>query len=268
MPLFWGLFPAFGTKKAIAVLCSEATIVNSDDTGGQASILRCKRWNCELCRPFNRWKVIKIARRGQPNTFITLTCNPMRYETPDEAARDMKRALVLLRRHVEERYAVKNLPFVVVFERTQRGWPHMHILCRVDWIDQKWLSGEMAKLIGAPVVDIRRIDNAKKMAHYVSKYIGKDPHAFKGCKRWWRSQNYDLAETDEKPKVMFGYRWSKAETNFDRYLQLLEQSGAIIVVERPGYVQWTEEVPRNKVRWHPGTRMDQLAKDKGQRRGF
>src|SRR3546814_1256446 len=100
---------------------------------------------------------------------MTLTCQPSRYETPDEAARDMKRALVLLRRHLKEKKGIDKVPFIVVFERTQNGWPHMHLLVRAPYVHWKWLSLEMKRLIGAQSIDIRRVGKRKGAAYYISK---------------------------------------------------------------------------------------------------
>lgn len=221
------------------MLCSEALIVNKNENEGHASILRCKRWSCELCHPFNRGRVIRNGRNGNPNIFMTLTCRPERYETPDEAARDMVRAFVLLRRRIFKRYGIKNLPFIVIFERTKKGWPHMHVLARATWLDQGWLSQQMKELSDAPIVDVRRIQDKGRAAAYVSKYVGKDPHTFVGCKRWWRSHNYD--ECDEQPESFFRF----ADHHFEfrgelgGYAIHLASKGYQIVEERPGYIRWS-----------------------------
>jgi hypothetical protein len=96
-------------------------------------------------------------------------------------------------------YELTALPFLAVFEQTKLGWPHLHIVCRVPWIDQRWLSAQMDKAIGAPIVDIRRIANLQELAGYVAKYIGKDPHHFEGTKRYWKSKDYDLRSPFEWP---------------------------------------------------------------------
>lgn len=217
------------------MLCSEQTSVNRNNHEGVCSVLRCKKWDCDLCRPYNRHRVIKKALQGNPTSFLTLTCNPGHYETPDEAARDLKRAWIVLRRRAEVAFGIKKIPFIVIFERTKHGWPHMHMLIRARWISQKWLSDNMRDLIDAPIVDIRRIQDNGRAAKYVAKYLGKEPHAFKGCKRWWRSHNYKVEEDDVMPKIDFGSRWEVVDCNYDTYLQRLAMFGAEITEERPGY---------------------------------
>lgn len=187
------------------MLCGEILNVKTGHGQKTASVLMCRRWACEYCQPYCRGKVIRAGKDGAPNIFITLTCQPSRYQSPDDAALDMKRAFVLLRRRIFKRYKIKNLPFLVVFERTKKGWPHMHVLARATWIDQSWLSDQLADLIDAPIVDIRRIQDKGRAAAYVSKYVGKDPHGFAGCKRWWRSHNYDQGENKWEPIIIKNY---------------------------------------------------------------
>jgi hypothetical protein len=174
------------------VLCSEAILVNAGDLDAHATIMRCKRWSCELCRPFNHRLTKRRAREGRPNVFLTLTVNPARYSTFDEAARDLKRAWVNLRRAMKREHGVEQPPFIAIFEATKRGWPHLHILMRCKFIPQRWFSATMDRLIGAPIVDVRHIDELGRVAAYVAKYVSKAPTAFKGCKRWWRSHDFQL----------------------------------------------------------------------------
>ncbi|MEE8540002.1 MAG: hypothetical protein V3S54_09300 [Woeseiaceae bacterium] len=95
------------------------------------------------------------------------------------------------------RYNLKALPFLAVFEKTKRGEPHLHILLRTVYLDQAWLSDQMKELIGAPIVDIRSLTSAAKIANYVTKYIAKDPHKFIGTKRYWSSRDYLLPDPKE-----------------------------------------------------------------------
>ena len=136
---------------------------------------------------------------GQPTKFLTLTTNPERGKSPDERARELARAWRLLRLRAMRALGLKNLPFLAVFEKTKNGEPHLHILLRTGYIDQAWLSDQMKDLTGAPIVDIRSVKDKKKLSAYIAKYVAKDPHRFKGTKRYWSSQDYALpAEDDEQ----------------------------------------------------------------------
>lgn len=94
---------------------------------------------------------------------------------------------------------LKPLPFILVVERDASGWPHLHILLRCRFIKQEWLSCEMQALLQSPITDVRRIKKHQLIAGYIAKYCGKDPHMFKGCKRYWQSQDYDLRPEPDKP---------------------------------------------------------------------
>jgi len=101
------------------------------------------------------------------------------------------------------RYKLKAFDFMAVFEATQAGTPHLHILARVRWIDQKWLSDTMNDLIQSPIVDIRRIDNRGRAVAYVTKYVGKCPTQFGHSKRYWKSKCYEQ-RPDRKCKKQKG----------------------------------------------------------------
>lgn len=220
------------------MLCSDTIIVNANLIEGRAHVLRCKRWSCETCRQYNRLKVMHAAKRGQPNLFLTLTCNPQRWNSPDEAARDMKRGLVLLRRRIARRWGVKNLPFIVVYEKTKAGWPHMHLLLRAPYMHWKILRAMWREISGAHQVDVRFIKKSSQVLFYVTKYIGKELHAFEGCKRWWRSHNYDqLKEAPFKP-VMYGASIEKEFIPWSLLVHRTEASGVEITGRGRLWLTW------------------------------
>lgn len=204
-------------------LCTEMSVVNGNRNEGEISALRCKRWTCEVCHPYNRKKVLMAARLGRPNKMITLSIDPSKYETPDDAARDMKRALVHFRRHIERKMGVKNLPFLCVYERHKSGWPHMHILVRSKYLHRDTLIGIWKRLTGAWTVDIRDISKVSQIYYYVTKYIGKELAAFAGCKRWWRSHNYKVVDEDPFEPVIYGSGFIRVQVNYERVQQLLSQ---------------------------------------------
>lgn len=180
------------------MLCTDLTLVKHDKTSSTAEPLRCRSWQCEHCNPLRRKRLVREAAHGEPRTMITLTVNPSVLGSPTERAQALVAAWREVRRQAKKRYGYKKISFLAVFERTKRGEPHLHILSRVKWIDHSWLSNLMKSLIGAPVVDIRHVDKARNVARYVSKYIGKDPQPFEGCKRYWRSLDWLQTKTREQ----------------------------------------------------------------------
>ena len=161
--------------------------------------MRCRSWGCDECQPRRKKQLIALARSGKPDTFITLTVNPATNIDPARRARALARAWPKVVKAAKRKYGYKSIPYLCVFEATKRGEPHLHILCRVKWIDQRWLSSMMRELIGAPIVDIRRVRSTDQAAHYISKYVGKEPGHFNSCKRYWRTQDYELVKYVVEP---------------------------------------------------------------------
>lgn len=220
------------------MLCSEAVLVNQGADEGHATILRCKRWSCDLCNPYNHRRIKRAAREGAPNTFLTLTVKATIFDTPDEAARALKRAWVNLRRALERERGVKAPPFIAVFEATKRGWPHLHIMMRAPFVPQKWYSDTMDRLLQSPVVDVSFIDSVGRVAAYVAKYISKAPEGFLGCKRWWRSHDYEVDKEEHEPFRRFGAHVSEIRETLESYAKQCLRRGYVIVEERHDYIRW------------------------------
>lgn len=225
------------------MLCSEATLVNSDHEGGVAVTLRCKCWSCEICQPFNRWKVVQKAADGKPNRFVTLTVNPNYLSTPDERAQALVRAWRTIRRRACKRYGYKSIPFIAVFEATKRGEPHLHILARFRWIDQRWLSEQCAELISAPNVDVRDVPTETKAAQYCAKYIGKDLGRFVGVKRFWTSLDWltPFVSPNERP-VLPTEIWVRHNLRLTEVEHRLIAAG-FAVTRYPQKLIWQREAP-------------------------
>jgi len=179
------------------MLCCEWSLVKDEGNRVLLRPLTCRRWSCDYCFPIRQREVSAQAERGAPNTFITLTVNPREGQEPSERARELAHAWRRCVRAAKRKYRYKTIPFFAVFEATKAGEPHLHILCRVPWLHQKWLSRFMEKEIGAPVVDIRRIRGKRAAAKYVAKYVGKEPHRFEGTKRYWCTRDYEPGHRQE-----------------------------------------------------------------------
>lgn len=180
------------------MFCQEWVLVKSQGRHLTAEPLKCKCWTCELCQPLRCRRLMRQGYLGRPNMFLTLTVNPSWFRDPHERAQQLARAWRLLRLRALRRYGYKDLPFLAVFEKTKSGEPHLHILLRCKWLDQKWVSAQMRQLIGAPIVDVRRVVGATKILNYITKYIGKEPHAFRGTKRYWSSRDWEMPDIREE----------------------------------------------------------------------
>ena len=174
------------------MLCGERTLVKAFVNHTVVEPLRCKCWSCDHCAPYRAAQLRHQAAAGKPLIFITITVNPAVGRDIDDRAGMLFWAWRAVRRRAMRRYGYVSIPFIAVFETTDKGEPHLHILCRVSWIDQDWLSKQMAGLIAAPIVWVKGITETAKAANYIAKYIGKDPQPFKGRKRYWASHDYKL----------------------------------------------------------------------------
>lgn len=172
------------------MFCSEWSLVKADFPHAEIIPLRCRCWTCQHCAPNRKARLRHEGRAGSPNIFITLTSPYDPQGSPDQAARDLAHAWRTVRAQYLRRHGKNSLPFLAVFEKTKKGWPHIHIIGRCSWLDQAWLSNKMHALIGAPIVDVRRVTDRGKVVKYITKYLSKDPHRFSTVKRYWKSRDY------------------------------------------------------------------------------
>ncbi|KKL76220.1 hypothetical protein LCGC14_2047050 [marine sediment metagenome] len=197
------------------MLCQSHTIVKNEKDRITFYPLRCRCWHCPECHAARTARLIDEAKQGKPNIFITLTSRRRPNWTPDYAARRLAVAFRIIRAEYLRAHGKSSFPFLCVFEKTKRGWPHLHIVGRCKWLDQKWLSNRMRQLTDSPIVDVRRISNLGKITNYITKYIGKDPSKFEGTKRYWRSQDYLRPSPDEEPPIIIPYfYWETLNENW------------------------------------------------------
>jgi len=134
----------------------------------------CKQWTCRFCGEQKAKKLAATASTAKPNKLITLTVRPSLHETPrhafDTTAPCVSRLITRIRR------VHGTCEYVRILETTKIGWPHYHLVARSVFIPQSWLSDEWNKLTGAPIVDLRAIQQTREVYWYVMKYLGKQRH--------------------------------------------------------------------------------------------
>lgn len=227
------------------MLCTDLTFVKVVTNRIYAEPIRCRSWSCHYCNPRRKRQLIAKAASGRPDTFLTLTASPQTADTPLEAARILVTAWRKVRAEACRRYGYEMIPFIAVFEATKKGWPHLHVLIRCKWIDQAWLSERMMHHARAPIVDIRRVENQQAVARYLFKYIGKEPHKFGTCKRYWTSKTYEAPH----PRRYFIDRASPdqcrvAFRRFSLYLLDREQEGFLLDYDGEGvWLRWPGNGP-------------------------
>jgi hypothetical protein len=178
----------------------------------------CYCWDCNECRELLRRRLLDRAIGGQPTTFLTLTTNSDAYKDPDDAADALYHSFIHLIRAIRKRYPYAYIQYLYVWERTKKGYPHLHVLLRAPYIPQQWISDFMERRMRSPVVWIEAIRSSKKVAAYVSTYLGKEPYKFPGHRRWAQSAWYDMRTetyTTPDPAIEAGpwrrYPWTQDE---------------------------------------------------------
>lgn len=223
------------------MLCQSHTIVKNEKDRVTFYPLRCRCWHCPECHGARTARLIAEAKQGKPNIFITLTSRRRTNWTADYAARRLAWAFRVIRAEYLRAHGKHSWPFLCVFEKTKKGWPHLHIVGRAKWIDQKWLSKRMGALTDSPIVDVRRVSGLSKVANYIAKYLGKDPSRFEGTKRYWRSQDYLDPSPEEEPAPIIPYfywetideDWRTLAARFEKGLGTLKWFRHYAVYEHP-----------------------------------
>lgn len=222
-------------------LCTPDLAVNSDRDNRVISPIRCKRWSCEVCREINRRKVIAFGKAGKPTAFLTLTVSNRHYETEHEAANDLKRAWCALRRRLQRQYPSSKFPFLAVFERHKSGWPHMHLLLRAPFVPVKELRRMWEEITTHSWnVNIMALGTDGLVA-YAAKYIGKDVQAFDGCKRWWRSHDFNEKRALTEEQQIARKSWSSWQAEIPAVISAFRILGCEVTHE--GGERWTWRPP-------------------------
>lgn len=229
-----------GTK---LTLCREWSLVKTAPYEREQHFLHCRSWGCEICAPDRKRQLIAAVLSGEPNRLLTLTVNPAIGDSPDERRGLLAHAWAVVQKRLYRLYGKENIAFFSVVEATEAGEPHLHILLRSPFVPQRLLSGWLADLIAAPIVDIRSVKNSKHVAVYVAKYVGKAPARFGTFKRYWQSQNYELDKTAKPVKVKDPLiRWTVdrrplveilREWIFDGFIPRANERGGLIGIPAP-----------------------------------
>ena len=183
-----------------------------------------------------RKKLISEAKEGKPQRFITLTVNPAWFNSPEERAQKLVEAWRKIRRRFLDLSENNKCEFLAVFELTQLGEPHLHIVQRGSFIPQKWLSEQMKELMGAPVVDIRSVTGSKEVAKYISKYISKRNIKIGTLKRYWRSVRYlKVSRRELRARRNAGCRFFIMENHWKRLMvEVLERQLEVSEITKYG----------------------------------
>lgn len=246
----------------MAIECGSSTLIASTEFGAIAAKVHCRKAGCEECAPLLRAQLIAKACQGEPNRFITWTSMVRSDQTPVEAYRELIKAqqhTIRYARHrlkvpPEDRWKIPNgyksakrelqviryareddaagltsINYFRTTEATKRGWPHLHMVARCPYIPQEWLSWQMGKRLGSPVVDIRAIGDRFKRVAYIVNYITKDENRFGNSRRYSFSQKYKLPPKEPYiPIAPPGTRFFHEKKQLHQFLTLWHQQNHAI----------------------------------------
>lgn len=134
-------------------------------------LLPCRRWRCEHCGTVRAADLSRRIVAANPTKFLTLTVNNAQFANPREAYDKTRRKLPKFTARM--RKLTPEFEYVRVLEVTKAGWPHYHLLTRMNYVSQHKISTAWAELTGSPIVDIRQIKNGQNNINYVCKYLKK-----------------------------------------------------------------------------------------------
>lgn len=147
--------------------------------------MRCKRWKCEDCGPWLKWRLVQaiegaVEELPQLRRFFTLTLTgearrfslERRYELLQHAWTKLARRL--------DRRLPGGFQYIKVVEPHKDGTPHIHGLA-ARFIPVSLLSALWGEC-GGGMVDIRFVDPqrvAAYLAKYMAKHVGAPPRGMR-----------------------------------------------------------------------------------------
>lgn len=161
--------------------CCQTPMIGANTAGDPVLLLGCCRDRlCPRCQKARAAKMhtrtLDLVRRMDARRFMTLT-RPHQ-DTPlgvqlDEliAAFRQLRRLAVWRKHV----AGGVWALEITYNAERNEWhPHIHIICDGCYFPHAELKAAWSEIIGSEsIVDIRKCDDARDAARYISSYVGK-----------------------------------------------------------------------------------------------
>ena len=172
--------------------------IDPETNGPILCAVTCKRWGCPFCAAKKIRKLAYLTNGAEPNRWIRLGVQPENYDSPRAAWEHTSPQLPEVCRQLRVGPPAREVEYLRVTELHQSGYPHYHALLRSSYIPQKELSDRWAKLTGAPVVWIAKIDATFSSFRYLVKYLTK-LHKIEWTDRHVSySKNFFRAEDREK----------------------------------------------------------------------
>ena len=188
--------PATSAKDRCGAWCA----VNTLEDGSQVAVpISCRSWDCADCAKKNKRRLLRRLRYAEPNLFATLTTSERTASTPEEAFTRANAALPILFKRWRRYRPGMRLDYFLVWERTKRGWPHIHLLLVAPRVAKRWLSRQWLELTGCYIVDLQPLGSVEHAASYLAKYLTKDPQVPAGFRRWRRTAGFFQTAKEPPP---------------------------------------------------------------------
>jgi hypothetical protein len=146
--------------------------------------------------------------------------------------------LPILFKRWRRRFPGQSLDYFLVWERTKRGWPHIHILLVAPRVAKRWLSHQWLELTGCYIVDIQQVSSVSHAARYLAKYLAKDPAVPAGYRRWRRTAGFFNSAKEPaivRMKVMDGWKIQPGSVRSQALIWFNEQQA--LIFDQNGFVK-------------------------------
>ncbi len=166
--------PPFSKAPNSVSKCGSGSVIGYSKESQLAVVIpcTCKSWWCAKCKTPKALRLIERICSGDPERMITLTSNPNACKSPSDALDIMKSGCKLLFRKLRATFGA--FEYVLIWELSKRGWPHIHMAMRGSYVSHHWLKYWWKAFTGAPIVHIQKINNEKHASRYMAKYFLKD----------------------------------------------------------------------------------------------
>ncbi len=206
--------------------------------------LSCHRWSCPTCSHKKAGIWAARAAAAHPERFFTFTGHPRPGELPAQVFQRMRKGWPDLVRSIRKK--IGTFEYVAIWELTKKGFPHLHILQRGDFLPKKWLDYQLPKFGFGPISWLKKIHNGPQAAHYVTKYLAKgfDRSGYLDIfdRRIWASQKYfDVVPDPPKENPDDVVKCYRVHASVDRILKHLIKSNAwrvYIHESNRAYIVW------------------------------
>lgn len=155
-------------------MCGRGSLVGRSPDGQQIVVVPffCKSWRCKVCGP----RLAKVWRAkihiAHPERFITLTWDTKNPGDRRNAYLTMKEQFPRFVRLARKKFG--RFEYVLIWEFTERGWPHIHLLQKGDFIPVRWISKTWERLGCGKIVYIKDVTSSRFINRYVTKYLVKN----------------------------------------------------------------------------------------------